>query len=102
KSALKDASIRVEKGEKLSSGLKPYQNIFSPMVVQMIEVGEETGETPDVLEKLAEFLEEEVEASTERLSSIMEPLLIMCVGGGVGFFAVSMMQPMFSIMDGVK
>jgi len=102
RNALKDASQRVEKGEKLSVALKSYQNIFSPMVVQMIEVGEETGETPDILEKLAEFLEEEVAASTERLSSIMEPILIMCVGGAVGFFAVSMMQPMFSIMDGVK
>ncbi|MDO8524831.1 MAG: type II secretion system F family protein [bacterium] len=102
RNALSDASRRVEKGEKLSIALKPYQDIFSPMVVQMIEVGEETGETPDILEKLAEFLEEEVGASTERLSSIMEPLLIMCVGGAVGFFAVSMMQPMFSIMEGVK
>ena len=102
RNALKDASQRVEKGEKLSVALKSYQNIFSPMVVQMIEVGEETGETSDILEKLAEFLEEEVAASTERLSSIMEPILIMCVGGAVGFFAVSMMQPMFSIMDGVK
>lgn len=100
--ALKDASKRVEKGEKFSSALKSYQNIFSPMVVQMIEVGEETGETPDILEKLAEFLEEEVGASTQRLSSIIEPILIMCVGGAVGFFAVSMMQPMFSIMEGVK
>ncbi len=72
------------------------------MVVQMIEVGEETGETPDILEKLAEFLEEEVGASTQRLSAIIEPILIMCVGGAVGFFAVSMMQPMFSIMEGVK
>lgn len=102
RNALKDASAKVEKGEKLSGALKSFQNIFSPMVVQMIEVGEETGETPDILEKLAEFLEEEVGASTQRLSSILEPLLIMCVGGAVGFFAVSMMQPMFSIMEGVK
>lgn len=100
--ALEDSSQKVEKGEKLSVSLKPHQDIFSPMVIQMIEVGEETGETPSILEKLAEFLEEEVGASTERLSAIMEPLLIMCVGGAVGFFAVSMMQPMFSIMSGIK
>jgi len=100
--ALKRSAENVEKGEKLSKALKSYQNIFSPMIVQMLEVGEETGETPDILEKLAEFLEEEVSASTQRLSSIIEPLLIMCVGGAVGFFAVSMMQPMFSIMEGVK
>jgi len=100
--ALKRSAESVEKGDKLSKSLKSYQNIFSPMVVQMIEVGEETGETPDILEKLAEFLEEEVGASTQRLSSIIEPILIMCVGGVVGFFAISMMQPMFSIMEGVK
>ncbi|MEK7103815.1 MAG: type II secretion system F family protein [Patescibacteria group bacterium] len=100
--ALRKSAESVEKGDKLSKSLKSYQNIFSPMVVQMIEVGEETGETPDILEKLAEFLEEEVGASTQRLSSIVEPLLIMCVGGAVGFFAISMMQPMFSIMEGVK
>ncbi|MDD5738725.1 MAG: type II secretion system F family protein [Candidatus Pacebacteria bacterium] len=100
--ALKNSAESVERGEKLSKALKAYQNIFSPMIVQMLEVGEETGETPDILEKLAEFLEEEVGASTQRLSSIIEPLLIMCVGGAVGFFAVSMMQPMFSIMEGVK
>ncbi|MDD5433558.1 MAG: type II secretion system F family protein [Candidatus Pacebacteria bacterium] len=100
--ALEDSAQRVEKGEKLSKSLTSHQDILSPMVVQMIEVGEETGETPNVLEKLADFLEEEAGASTERLSAIMEPLLIMCVGGAVGFFAVSMMQPMFSIMEGVK
>ena len=99
--ALERAAFSVEKGDKLSKALKDYQKIFSPMVVQMIEVGEETGETPDILEKLAEFLEEEVGASTQRLSSIIEPILIMGVGGVVGFFAVAMMQPMFNIMDGI-
>ena len=100
--ALEKAALNVEKGDKLSRALKSYQKIFSPMVVQMIEVGEETGETPDILEKLAEFLEEEVGASTERLSSIIEPILIMGVGGVVGLFAVAMMQPMFNIMGGIK
>jgi len=100
--ALQKAALNVEKGEKFSKALKPYQKIFSPMVVQMIEVGEETGETPDILEKLAEFLEEEVGASTQRLSSIIEPILIMGVGGVVGLFAVAMMQPMFNIMGEIK
>ena len=100
--ALLDSASSVEKGEKLSKALKKHQNVFSPMIVQMIEVGEETGETSGILEKLAEFLEEEVGASTQRLSSIIEPILIMGVGGVVGLFAVSMMQPMFNIMDGIK
>lgn len=100
--ALLDSAGSVEKGEKLSKSLKQHQNIFAPMIVQMIEVGEETGETSSILEKLAEFLEEEVGASTQRLSSIIEPLLIIGVGAVVGLFAISMMQPMFNIMEGVK
>ncbi len=72
------------------------------MTVQMMEVGEETGETPQVLGKLADFLEEEVTESTQRLSAVIEPVLILFIGGAVGFFAVSMMQPMFSMMEGIK
>ncbi len=100
--ALKKASCQVEKGEKLSKSLKDFQDIFSPMVVQMMEVGEETGETPQILEKLADFLEEEVTESTQRLSAVIEPILILFIGGMVGFFAVSMMQPMYSMMEGIK
>jgi len=91
----------VEKGKKISQTLKPYEDLYSPMVLQMMEVGEETGETAAVLEKLAQFYEEEVTASTEKLSSIIEPVLILFVGGAVGVFAISMMQPMFSIMGGI-
>jgi len=102
KNALRQASVGVEKGEKLSVALKKHQTIFAPMIVQMIEVGEETGETSEILEKLSDFLEEEVGASTQRLSSIIEPILIMGVGAAVGLFAVSMMQPMFNVMSGIK
>ena len=101
KTSLFEASKVVEKGEKLSNALKPYENIYSPVVMQMMEVGEETGETPQVLQKLADFYEEEVASATKKLASIIEPFLILILGGAVGFFAVSMMQPMFSMMGGV-
>lgn len=100
--ALEKSAGQVEKGEKLSKALSAFQDIFSPMTVQMMEVGEETGETPQVLGKLADFLEEEVTESTQRLSAVIEPVLILFIGGAVGFFAVSMMQPMFSMMEGIK
>lgn len=100
KTSLLEAAKSVEKGEKLSKALSPYEGIYSPVVIQMMEVGEETGETPAVLEKLADFYEEEVSAATKKLSSVIEPFLILIIGGAVGFFAVSMMQPMFSMMGG--
>ncbi len=101
KESLKKASVVVRKGERVSVALKPYEKIYSPMVLQMMEIGEETGETAQVLEKLADFLEEEVSESTQRLSSVVEPFLIFFIGGIVGFFAIAMMQPMFSIMGGI-
>lgn len=101
KKSLKEAAELIEKGQKLSQILKPYADLYSPMVLQMIKVGEETGETSEVLEKLAEFYEEETRNATQKLSSFIEPILILFVGGIVGFFVISMMQPMFSIMGGM-
>lgn len=91
------AAVVVEKGKKLSKALEPYQNLYLPMVLEMIKVGEETGETPKILGKLADFYEKEVTAATKKLSSIIEPFLIIIIGGAVGFFAIAMLQPIFSI-----
>jgi len=95
--SLIEASIVIEKGKKLSKALEPYQNLYLPMVLEMIKVGEETGETPKVLGKLADFYEKEVTATTKKLSSIIEPFLIVIIGGAVGFFAIAMLRPIFSI-----
>jgi len=100
--SLKEAAKIVEKGEKLSEALRPYQDLYSPMVLQMMKVGEETGETARVLEKLADFYEQELQTATQKLSSVIEPILIIIIGGIVGFFAISMMQPMFGIMSGIR
>jgi len=101
KTSLLEASNVVEKGKKLSEALSPYEDIYSPVVMQMMEVGEETGETPEILQKLADFYEEEVASATKKLASVIEPFLILFIGAAVGFFAISMMQPMFSMMGGV-
>jgi type IV pilus assembly protein PilC len=68
----------------------------------MIQVGEETGETSGILLKLADFFEEEVTNATKNLSSVIEPLLMLLIGGVVGFFAVSMFQPMYSMLGTVQ
>ncbi len=93
---------KVEKGTKLSEALKPYQNLYPFMVIQMLEVGEESGQTSEVLAKLADFFEEEVAMTTRNLSAVIEPALMLVVGGAVGFFAISMIQPMYSMLQYIE
>ena len=102
KKALIETAKEVGKGAKLSESLRRYQNIYPPLVIQMIEVGEETGKTSDVLSKLAEFYEEEIGNATKNLASVIEPVLMLIIGGIVGFFAVSMIQPMYSMLQAIQ
>ncbi len=85
KESIIKAMEKVEKGTKLSEALKPYQNLYPFMVIQMLEVGEESGQTSEVLGKLADFFEEEVAMTTKNLSAVIEPVLMLVVGGAVGF-----------------
>jgi len=101
KEALEQAAKEVRKGAKLSECLKSYQNIFPLIMVQMVAIGEETGQTSTVLAKLADFFEAEVTSSTKNLSAVIEPVLMLLVGGAVGFFAISMVQPMYSMLGSI-
>lgn len=92
----------VQKGVNLSKVIFGEKKIFPVLVPQMIEVGEETGKTEAILAKLAEFYEEEVDQITKNLSSIIEPVLMLMIGGVVGFFAVSILQPMYSVLENIK
>lgn len=92
----------VKKGGKLSEALKNHRELFSLTVIQMIEVGEETGETTNILGKLGDFFEEEVASATKNLVAVVEPVLMLVVGGVVGFFAISMIQPMYSMLASIK
>ncbi|MBI1984841.1 MAG: type II secretion system F family protein [Candidatus Wildermuthbacteria bacterium] len=100
--ALANAAQEVGKGQKLSEVLKPASSLYPLIVIQMIEVGEETGQSSEVLGKLAEFFENEVEQITQNLASIVEPILMLLIGGVVGFFAVSMIQPMYSMLGSLQ
>lgn len=92
---------RVQKGENLSKILADFPVLYPLMVTQMISVGEQTGTLSDILERLADFYEDEVSETTKNLSTIIEPLLMVIIGAVVGFFAISMIQPMYSMMGGI-
>lgn len=102
KKAILDALEKIKKGEKLSDALKPYRDLYPLTVIQMIQVGEETGETSKVLDKLSDFFEDEITSATKNLAAVIEPVLMLLVGGVVGFFAISMVQPMYSMLQGIK
>jgi type IV pilus assembly protein PilC len=102
KDALREGIAQIQKGADLSRIIASYPVIFPVLVPQMVEVGEETGKTEEVLEKLAEFYEGEVDQITKNLSSIIEPVLMLLIGGAVGFFAVAMLQPMYSVLENIK
>ena len=101
KTALSQAAKKVSEGEKLSEAFKDYQNIYPLVVLQMIKVGEETGETSNILAKLAVFFEDEVGNATKNLASVIEPVLMIIVGAVIGFFAISMVQPMYSMLGAI-
>jgi type IV pilus assembly protein PilC len=92
----------IQKGVNLSKVLADHQDIFPVLVSQIVQVGEETGKTETVLLQLAEFYEDEVDQVTKNMSSIIEPLLMVLIGSAVGFFAIAMLQPMYSLMDSIN
>ena len=93
--ALVEASVNIQKGKQLNEILRSYPRIFQPIVIQMIQVGEETGNITTMLLRIALFFEEDVNNTTKNLSTIIEPILMVFIGTIVGFFAVSMMQPIY-------
>ena len=99
--ALLDAKQKVHEGVPISTPLVENE-VFPPMVSQMIKVGEETGELDKMLGKIADFYEEEVDASIETLTSIIEPVMMIGVGLMVGVIIIAMYLPMFKMLSLVK
>jgi type IV pilus assembly protein PilC len=92
---------RVHEGVPISQPLQE-DPIFPPMVGQMVKIGEETGELDTMLGKIADFYEDEVDTSIQSLTSIIEPILMICVGAMVGTIVISMYLPMFKMLTLVK
>jgi type IV pilus assembly protein PilC len=99
--AMQDVYASVKRGGSLGRPIE--QNpIFPPMVGHMIAVGEETGQLEHMLTKIADFYEAEVDAKVKALTALIEPLMIVFVGGMVGFIVISMYLPLFSIYEKIR
>jgi type IV pilus assembly protein PilC len=96
--AITDVQLSVRDGESIAKPLTKHA-VFPPMVVQMISVGEETGQVDTMLEKVAEFYDQEVEAAVDALTSLIEPILIAVIGGCVGAAVVALYLPMFQVIE---
>lgn len=96
--AVKDVRESVRRGSSLAEPLL-HHDVFPPMVTQMIAVGEDAGALETMLSKISEFYDQEVEQTTESLTSLIEPLMIVTVGGLVGGMIVALYMPMFSIFE---
>lgn len=100
-SVMEDLRIAVSEGEGLAKPLE-RAGVFPPMVTQMVAIGEETGAIDAMLEKIADFYDEEVEASVHALTSMLEPLMMVMIGGIVGSIVIGMYLPIFDIVNKIK
>ena len=96
--ATQDIMDAVRKGRSITAPLQSSP-VFPPMMAQMMAVGEDTGALDDMLEKIADFYDQEIEATTEQLTSLIEPIMILFVGIMIGGMVITMYLPMFSIYD---
>jgi type IV pilus assembly protein PilC len=96
--AVKDVQDSVREGESINGPLSEHE-VFPPMVVQMIAVGEETGNIDGMLAKISDFYDMEIESTTESLTALMEPLMIGVIGGIVGGMVIALYMPMFKIFE---
>ena len=99
KDTLKKARAAIEKGEPMSAVFLENENLYPVFIGEMISVGEETGKISDMLLGVAQYYEDEVDQKTKDLSTIIEPILMVVIGIGVGIFAISMLAPTYSLVD---
>lgn len=102
KRILSETRVAIEKGAPFSQVFSANPNFYPVMMSEMTEVGEETGKLADMLLQVAQFYEEDIENKTKNLSTIIEPLLMVVIGAGVGFFAISMISPLYSILGEIE
>ncbi len=98
---IREARASVGKGEQLAATFARFEHLYPPFVGEMIAVGEETGQMTEMLKRMSSFYEDEVDRKTKDLSTIIEPLLMVVIGGAVGFFAISMISPIYQLSENI-
>jgi len=101
KEVVAGAKKSIQKGTPLFESFEKAETLYPVLVGEMMEVGEETGKLTDMLLEVALFYESEVESATKNMTAIIEPFLMIIVGIVVGFFAISMITPMYSMLDSI-
>lgn len=101
KKVMEDAVKSVEKGLPFAKIFDENPKLYPVMMTEMVQVGEETGKLADMLQEIAIFYENEIENKTKNLSTIIEPILMILIGAGVGFFALSMITPLYSVLNNI-
>jgi len=99
--AIKSSRNDISEGVPLSTALA-LKRVFPEMMVSMLAIGEETGEMDTMLSKVADFYEDEVSTAVKTLTSLIEPVMIVLVGGIVGSILVAMYMPMFSVFEHIR
>jgi type IV pilus assembly protein PilC len=99
--SIKKVASDIEKGDHLAASLG-REKIFPPMLVRMVSAGEQTGKIDAMLEKMADFWDEEIEAILAALTSLIEPMLIVVLGVIVGGIVIAMFLPIFKLSDVVS
>jgi type IV pilus assembly protein PilC len=98
---VKTASVDIERGEPLAAALAKHP-VFPNMIIRMITAGEQTGKVDGMLERISDFLDDEIETTLSGLTSMIEPILIVFLGVVIGSMVVCMFLPIFKLSDIVK
>ncbi len=99
KDVLDEIQSTIQKGDPIATVFSEHNKLYPLFVGEMVSVGEETGKIGEMLLSVAIFYEDEVDQRTKDMSSIIEPLLMIVIGAGVGFFAISMLGPTYSLAE---
>jgi len=100
--SIREIKADVKKGGKLSDSIERYENLYPPFVSRMLKVGDRTGNTSEALDNISVYYRDELQEALDNISTIIEPILMVCLGVGVAFIAISVLIPLYSIVSGIN